>query len=169
MTPWAWGGGGAKLQLAGNRGWFPVWKGRGRQRGAGTAPKRHTPAFLPPSPPFCWKSEVIVRPGWGGLDRGPKLEELALGIGPHLPFRLIPWAHYPLKSLPPSLFLKLSQNSSQEFPASRQTPRLWRTCMRRPLPAPFQLCLPLTPYWHTHSPSTGLGMWAGAGEEPESE
>lgn len=36
MTPWAWrGGGGARLQLAGIRGWFPVWKGRGLQKGAG--------------------------------------------------------------------------------------------------------------------------------------
>lgn len=83
VTPWVWGGG-AKLQLAGNRGWFPVWKGRGPQRGAGAAAaRRHTPAILPPSSPFCWKSEVIVSLGWVGLDGAPKLEEVALGDGPH--------------------------------------------------------------------------------------
>ena len=85
VTPWAWAGGGAvvaKLQLAGNRGWFPVWKGMGPAEGSGGSAARHTPAFLPPSPPFCWKSKVIVNPGWGGLDEGPKLEEVALGVGP---------------------------------------------------------------------------------------
>ena len=51
VTPWAWAGGGAvvaKLQLAGNRGWFPVWKGRGPQKGAGAAqPGTPLPFSLP--------------------------------------------------------------------------------------------------------------------------
>lgn len=100
LTPWAWGGEGgqAKLQLAGNRGWFPVWKGRGPQRGAGAAADRHTPAFLPPSSPFCWKSEVIVSRGGGGRSGWmgpPSSKRWPWGLGRIYPFVPLPGLTFP--------------------------------------------------------------------------
>ena len=55
-----------------------------------------------------------MNPGWGGRDGGPKLEEVALGVGPHLPLCPTPWAHS-IRSSPLSFFfLKLSQNPFQK-------------------------------------------------------
>lgn len=85
VTPWAWaggGGGGGKAAAGWESGLVSCLEGKGPAEGSGGSAARHTPAFLPPSSPFCWKSKVIVNPGWGGLDEGPKLEEVALGVGP---------------------------------------------------------------------------------------
>lgn len=76
------GGGGGKAAAGWESGLVSCLEGKGPAEGSGGSAARHTPAFLPPSPPFCWKSKVIVNPGWGGLDEGPKLEEVALGVGP---------------------------------------------------------------------------------------
>lgn len=89
-------------------------EGKGPAEGSGGSSRQaHIPAFSPPSSPFYWKSEVIVSPGWGGLDGDPKLEEVALRVGPHLRLCPTPWAHSPKSSFP-SLFFKLSRNPSQK-------------------------------------------------------
>ena len=79
------GGDGGKAAAGWESGLVSCLEGKGPAEGSGGSAARHTPAFLPPSPPFCWKSKVIVNPGWGGLDEGPKLEEVALGVGLQLP------------------------------------------------------------------------------------
>lgn len=63
VTPWAWGGGGAHCSWLGLGAGFLSGREGGPQRVVGAAADRHTPASLPPSPPFCWKREVIVSPG----------------------------------------------------------------------------------------------------------
>lgn len=122
VTPWAWGGGGAGKAAAGwESGLVSCLEGKGPAEGSGGSSRQAHPCLSPSLFSLLLEKRGNCEPGWGwevGLDGAPKLEEVALGVGPHLPLCPTPRAHFPKSSLPSLFFLKLSQNSSRKAPAS---------------------------------------------------
>lgn len=95
---------GGKAAAGWESGLVSCLEGKGPAEGSGGSSRQAHPC-LSPSPPFCWKSEVTVSPGWGGLDGGPKLDEVALGVGLRYPFVPLPGL-----TLPSSPCLQLSSS-----------------------------------------------------------
>lgn len=99
--------------------------------------------------------------GWIGA---PSWKSWPWGLG-----RIYPFVSFPGLTIPSSPYPHPLLQTKPELLSGISNLQTNPATLENLLPAPFQLCLPLTPYWHTHSPSTGPGMWAGEGEEPESE
>lgn len=142
-------GGGGQAAAGWESGLVSCLEGKGPAEGSGGRSSRQAHPSLSPSLSSLLETRGNREPRVGRAGRVPELEEVALGAAPltDSPLCPTPWARSALKSSAPWPFFLTFSNSAGIPLGELQratNPRAVRSLQEAPLPALFQLCLPLT-------------------------